>query len=635
VYQCSKVVPTSLDDCNQELRPPAEYVDDGTGIGDGVTQPDGTGSAFFEVRPASALASLDCSASRPCSVVAFENDGQPFPEQGLPATAATARLDFGSSPADCPAVSIPDVTTAGEASTAHALYRWSARVCTGADKLSLDYTESSSPDGRENFLSGLVDVGLTSMPPTTAETQGSSRSFTYAPVDVSGVVVAFNASDVVTGQRITEMNLTPRLVAMMIAGHPGPGWELFVDPEFQALNPGHTWPSTTYQPLLRGDRNADTHLLTRWLDTDTAARRYLDGEDPTAAVDSYWRNIDYPTDIFESRNPSYISAYGPLSGTVTLARRMFIGQGAFQEQSPRLDVGVLGVMDAVTARKFGLSAARLRPANATDPNSFLAPDAAGLTAGFGAMKLNPDGTTRAADVTAPGGYPLVKVDYAMVPTSGLTADKADDIARFIDYAAAGGQGDDVLPAGYLSLPAGLRDEAARARQAVLDSVDDPVLPPGPSPTEPPFELTPGSTDFPATDSGGGFDDGTFNTDGTFDDGLFAGSSGGTADGGSAEGSAGEIAAPGSPTGGRRTVLGSEETRAVSAFAGGNAQMVLPVLLVAGMVALVLGPGLTYLGRRQGKKKGANEGTGGKGAKKKALVRRRSAPRPSVPGPSLT
>ncbi|MEJ7583540.1 MAG: hypothetical protein WKF43_05485 [Acidimicrobiales bacterium] len=611
MYQCSGTVPESLDDCNQALRPPSEYVDDGTGVPDGVTQPDGTGRVFFEVRPAAQLPALDCSARSPCSLIAFENDGEPFPEVGLPTTAVTAPLTFATSPADCPSVDTPDVTTAGEASTAHALYAWSARVCTGDDGLALDYTESSSPDGRENFLAGLIDAGITSMPPTTAEIQGSDRKFTYAPVDVSGVVVAFNASDVVTGQRITEMNLSPRLVAIIIAGHPGPGGELFADPEFQALNPGHTWPSTTYQPLLRSERNADTHLLTRWLDTDTAARRFLDGKDPNAAVDGFWKDIDYPTDIFESRNPSYISAYGPVSGTLAVARRLFIGQGAFQEQSPRLDVGVLGVMDLVTARKFGLSTARLRPANVADADRFYAPDGPALTAGFTAMTLNPDGKTRQADVTAPSGYPLVKVDYAMVPTSDLTEAKAADIATFIEYAAGGGQSDGVLPAGYVPLPGVLREQAASAGQAVLDSVADPPVD-DPPPVDQPFDPSLGGTDFPPTDPGGPFEDGSFDDDGTFNsDQGTGGSSDGTVagDSSSSGGGGSETAAPPSRAGKRAaTVLGTDKARTVSKFAGGDAQMILPVLLVAGLVALALGPGLTLLGRRKGKTKSTAAGS---------------------------
>src|SRR6267378_4906085 len=86
VFQCKGAVPASMADCYQVLKPPSGP-NDGTGVYDGSTGADGTGSAFIEVRPAQALPALDCTSVSPCSVVAFANDGNPLPPTGLPATA--------------------------------------------------------------------------------------------------------------------------------------------------------------------------------------------------------------------------------------------------------------------------------------------------------------------------------------------------------------------------------------------------------------------------------------------------------------------------------------------------------------------------------------------------------------------
>ena len=67
-----------------------------------------------------------------------------------------------------------------------------------------------------------------------------------------------------------------------------------------------------------------------------------------------------------------------------------------------------------------------------------------------------------------GAYPLVKVDYAMVPTSGLTTAKADDIAAFLQFTCGRRPGpESLLPPGYLPLPADLRAQTTAARTAVL------------------------------------------------------------------------------------------------------------------------------------------------------------------------
>src|SRR6185295_14812987 len=96
-----------------------------------------------------------------------------------------------------------------------------------------------------DFINGSVEVGLTSTPATTAELAAASghRSFAYAPIDVTGVAVAFN---------VTDTNLSPRLVAILVSGS---GIHLFQDHEFLALNPDHDWPMQVQPPLLRGERN--------------------------------------------------------------------------------------------------------------------------------------------------------------------------------------------------------------------------------------------------------------------------------------------------------------------------------------------------------------------------------------------
>ncbi len=584
VYQC-KASPGSLADCYQLIRPPAGGDPLGTGIDSGITEPSGKGSAFFEVRPAFDLPVLNCTTANPCSIVAFENDGSAFPEHGLPATAATAPLTFAPSPSDCPKVSSFDVVTGGEASTREALYSWSAGLCTASSPLSVDYTESSSVAGRRDFIAGNVDLGLTSMPADPA-TEPSDRSYTYAPIDVSGVVVAFNVTDAVTGQRITDMTLTPRLVAMMIAGTQsgGPGTHLFQDPEFVALNPGHAWPENTQPPLLRAEKNADAHLLTLWLQADPAARTFLDGNDPNREVDPFWKGVTYPTDIFEARDPNTIGNYNPRQGTVVNVRRLFNFQapGDGASVSPQID-GILGVFDVVAAQKFGLPIAKLVPANATGAAA-VAPDANGLAKGYTAMVADSGAPTKHANVEArTGAYPLVKVDYAMVPTSGISVDKANSIAAFLHFTAGTGQTPAQLPPGYLPLPADLQAESNTARDAVL------AAPTAAPPTQTPPADVSGTTldlssSFDSASSLGelGLGGSDFSSE-PATDGSSASSSDGSGTGGSSD-------AP--------TKNGGDAKALSVRFLGSQGHLLLPFLLVLGLVALIAGPTMMVVLRRK-------------------------------------
>jgi len=75
-------------------------------------------------------------------------------------------------------------------------------------------------------------------------------------------------------------------------------------------------------------------------------------------------------------------------------------------------------------------------------------------------------------------YPLIKVDYAMVPKSFDSEAKVADVRRVLSYAVGAGQ--DILPAGYVALPETLRAEA----RAVIDVVGLPtttVAPTTPAP----------------------------------------------------------------------------------------------------------------------------------------------------------
>jgi ABC-type phosphate transport system substrate-binding protein len=586
LYQC-KAAPASLADCYTVIRPPAGGDPEGSGFENGVTNADGTGSASLEVRPALDLPVLGCTATHACSIVAFENDGQPIPPNGLPATAVTAPLQFAPSPTDCPHVGTPDVTTLGEESAQAALYSWSAQVCNGQKPLALDYTAKGSPEGRRNFLDGNVDVGLSSMPVQPDEKALATRDVAYAPIDLTGVVVAFNVTDTVTNQKITDMNLTPRLVAMLIAAPQfgGPGKALFQDPEFLSLNPGHNWPINTQPPGLRAERNADTYVLTNWLQRDSAARTFLDGKDTTAPVDDFWKGVTYPTDLFESRDPAVQGVYNPRTGTIVNARRLFNFQAPGDGVTISADTeGLFAVMDGVTAYRFGLPTAKLRPANA--PNAaFVAADAAGINAGYAGMKANADGVTKVADPTNATGYPLVKVDYALVPTTGIADTvKRGHITQFLDYASGTGQQAGSLPGGYVPLPAELVPQVVKARDAVMaqSGVD-----PNPVAQEPANLSTDQAplTDAPLSDSPA-LDPSSLGASGS----SFDGSSGTAA------------AAPGTPV--RAAAAASSLRRPTSTnpagsvvsglrnFLGGDHQLFLPALLVVGLLAIIAGPLIT-------------------------------------------
>jgi ABC-type phosphate transport system substrate-binding protein len=450
ILQCS-AQPVTLGDCF--TAEPFPQPSEGNRIL-GFTGEDGSGAASFEARAAKDLPSLDCSSTNPCSVLAYENDGVAPPLDGLPATAAVALLEFARNQADCPAVTDFDVRADGSSSSAPLFYRWAAARCTGDDAQVIDYTETSSTTGRENFLAGLVDVGLTSVPASQAELDAhpDRPEFAYAPIDLTAIAIVFNMKDPFTGRRIDDLVLSPRLITRLVTNSNIESW--LNDPELRRLNPTTRFPSTSLaKPLLRAERDGDSRFVTDWMTSANDAKDFLAGRDRfQVPVNLRYRDYQYPVESFEAVDDGD-AAYLPRTGQSQIALRMFYGVSPTGTlPSPTELYGFIGVVDVPTAQRFGLPTARIINA----AGEAVRPTPESIAAGFDAMSPTEAGTlVPNFDSIDPDAYPLVKVDYAMVPTAPASDEQAGHIRSLLEFAV--GDGQDLLPAGFIELPDALRD----------------------------------------------------------------------------------------------------------------------------------------------------------------------------------
>jgi hypothetical protein len=334
------------------------------------------------------------------------------------------------------------------------------------------------------------------------------------------------------------------------------------DPEFVALNPpckspgvpagcftppavvsgSASKPTYTFyveEPMLRAEHNDDTQILTQWIADDYDAQQYLQGKDPCGAhLNAYWQGVNYPTDIFQDleqgQNKLYADFYFPIQGTPAVVSHMLYVKpvGFFPGNPPNPIVGLpprnssyFAVMDTVTARRSAISQASLIAANpsqselanlvtesggACTPKSlssypgFVTPDDTGLDAGYQAMTTAPPTSgiypspVSASDPTA---YPLAKIDYALVPTSGQSSATAQTIASLLQFAAGPGQTAANLPIGYPVLPASFASETTAAAATVLKSVQSSAPPTSAPPTSPPATTHPPTTSHPTVAAG--------------------------------------------------------------------------------------------------------------------------------------
>jgi hypothetical protein len=384
----------------------------------------------------------------------FENPPEGTDYEHLPTAYATVKLDFRQNAADCPPPRRFDVRLEAESSAAAAFYEWAAGLCGGSDPFALDVTNTSSTAARHQFFEKHVDVGVSSVPPQAGEVTTTSPPFLVAPVDLTAVVVAYVIVDPVTGQQITDLTLSPRLVARLISDTDV--LTLFTDPEFQKLNPGHTFPQQTAEPGLRAEQNGDSWIVTKWLNSDPARGSSSTARIPTASRSTLRKGIDYPTDVLEARPTG---SYLPRTGEET-AR-----SGSSTRRSRRTACRRTPRMPASPSSTSRLRAASLPIAK--------------LTAGVGAGRHTEPGERRsrvqgddddARRIPCGRRDPAIRrhgcsqVDHgAGLPLRRAPIRAPASIARLLRYAA--GPGQQRLPDGFVPMPAGLAAQTTQVAAA--------------------------------------------------------------------------------------------------------------------------------------------------------------------------
>jgi len=444
IMQCIAHPTSVLRDCN--YADPYPFTSSGNQVPAAVTQKDGTGNAFIDIETTARLPSLACTATHPCSLLLFENTVDGFDPNALPPERAIVPLSFRKSSGDCPPVTHFDLKVETETSAALAFYQWAADVCTGAGAFTVDVTNTSSTAARQQFFAHNVDIGVSSLPPQPGEVPAGAPAYTVTPVDLTAVVFAYNIVDPVTQQPITDVKLSPRLAARLLSS--SDVITLFDDPEFKKLNPHHHFPRTASEPGVRAEQNADTWIVTNWLQHNPDARSFLDGHDKYGApVNPAWRGVKYPTDVFEARNPS--GAYLPRTGEETVALNVFHAtKPAEGVPSAPSDVGFFAVLDLPTARRFDLPTAELTD-GVGKPS--VAANVASIQAGYRDMTPDAKGFyVMPGAPTDPAAYPLTKVDHAMAPTDVPNALTKARIKYLLAYAQGPGQA--TLPPGFVPFP---------------------------------------------------------------------------------------------------------------------------------------------------------------------------------------
>jgi hypothetical protein len=321
----------------------------------GVTAPDGTGSAEFDVWTSAENASLGCSQTVACSLVAVpimgiscdptpstpasdvsqcEETGAFTPGQLMPSAGGgdltvsgslwwspsnwqnriSVPLSFATPDDACSVVSSNNVVDVfGSELMIQATGQWEPNFCLNpAEGFSFVHVQTGEPQARNLVAAGTAEAAFTSY----AQPGGYGKPVVNAPVAVTGFAISY-AIDGSNGQPYTTLKLTPLLLAKLLTeSYPG---DLFMkqddpalannplnitmDPEFIALNPGITQNSSAEDEaaseLIAISSDSDVmEALTTYINDDPTARAWLNGTpDPWGmVVNPAYQGITLPVD---------------------------------------------------------------------------------------------------------------------------------------------------------------------------------------------------------------------------------------------------------------------------------------------------------------------------------------------------
>ena len=307
-----------------------------------ATGTDGSGSANFDVDTSAENASLGCSSSTPCSLVAIpimgvscdpndligpssaappaselaqvtssceatgnfapgSTDSNPLNQEALSVSGSlwwtasnwrnriTVPLSFAVPSSACSVVSDANALELyGSQLMVQATSQWSPSFCLNPSLFPLTHVQAGEPEARNLVAAGTASAALTS----DAQPGGYGKPVANAPVAVTGFAISY-VIDGANGQPYTSLKLTPLLLAKLLTeSYPA---ETFIkqedpalannplniteDPEFIALNPGVGQVSAT---------EAASELVSLSSDSDVieALTSYINA-DPTARA---WLN---------------------------------------------------------------------------------------------------------------------------------------------------------------------------------------------------------------------------------------------------------------------------------------------------------------------------------------------------------
>jgi len=259
-------------------------------------------------------------------------------------------------------------------------------------QVSITAAATGSETGIREAVAGKVNIGTSDAYMSDAEVH-QHPGIINIPVAIAAQTIAYNLPGLATD----HLKLDGPILAGIYTG----SIRMWDAPQITAMNPGVTLPHQNIIPIHRSEGSGDTFVFSQFL---------------TFSTPSWERDIGYGTTI----------AWPNVPGATTAVGNTGMAQ---QIQATAYAVGYVGLSlaDTLAAAKLGTAALK----NAA--GEFVLPSKQSITVAAASLggRTPADERLTLAFAPAPGSYPLVNYEYAIVATSQPNAAVAAAIRKFL------------------------------------------------------------------------------------------------------------------------------------------------------------------------------------------------------------
>jgi ABC-type phosphate transport system substrate-binding protein len=316
-----------------------------------------------------------------------------------------------------PALAGTNLVGSGSSFAGPEVLQWVTDTAKPPYLLTVDFTPTSSGDGRFNFAQGTVDFAVSDIPfqGVAFDTKQPSFPFMYVPVTAGGLAFMYHLNNFSGTLQLSSYSACAVFTGAV------PYWD---DPIIKADNPGAALPHTAVHPVTRSDLAGTNFVFQEYCIheqpalwaafVNSAAVRNEGGQ--VADLSATEPRSDWP--LF----PGSI----PVSGSATAADDV---------AAPNND-GYITAVETAYAIQRHTPVASVKNAS----GKYTQPDAVGVASALAYATQNADGTHNlnfdgvGAHVYNPSTY-----SYLLTPTTGWSAAKGAVMSAFANYALTLGQ----------------------------------------------------------------------------------------------------------------------------------------------------------------------------------------------------